>query len=200
MRRLALVDKVFGRLRVVSPAPRTYQTMWNCLCECGKAVVVSGANLRTGHTRSCGCLREEMRSTYAKKRDYAGRNNPRAKVSIALNGKDYLSSGSVWYKRAAGVYYAAKKNTVKMGFRSVAELATYILSIAPAKCPVFDKPFAARGRGFSNWSPSIDKIDPKKGYVRGNIQIISMLANCMKRNASPKELRTFAKWVLKENT
>lgn len=200
MRKLNLVGKVFGRLTVASSAPRTYQTMWRCVCACGKEVVVSGANLRTGHTSSCGCLREELRPTYASKRDNTGRNNPRAKASIERNGDDYVPSNSVWYKRAAGVYYAARKNNIKLGFKSVSELATYVCSIAPTKCPVFGKAFVARGAGFSNWSPSIDKIDPKRGYVRGNIQVISMLANCMKRNATPKELRTFAEWVLKEKT
>jgi hypothetical protein len=45
---------------------------------------------------------------------------------------------------------------------------------------------------------SIIDFDPKKGYVRGNIQVISMLANCMKRNATPSQLKQFARWVLKE--
>lgn len=198
MRRLELVGKVFGRLTVRAPAPRTYQTMWECECTCGNTKHVSGINLTSGHTQSCGCLREELRPTYAKRRNFTGRNNPRAKASITLNGGDYVPSESVWYKRAAGVYYAARKNNIKMGFRSVSELATYVVSIVPDRCPVFNKRFVERGAGFSNWSPSIDKIDPKKGYVRGNIQIISMLANCMKRNATPKELHTFAQWVLKE--
>jgi hypothetical protein len=139
-----------------------------------------------------------MRPTYASRRDYTGRNNPRAKASLAINGDAYIPSASVWYKRAAGVYYLARKNKTKLGFSSVAELAAYIVDIKPSKCPVFGTPFAKHGAGFSNWSPSIDKIDPRKGYVRGNIQIISMLANCMKRNATPKQLRTFAEWALKE--
>jgi hypothetical protein len=76
------------------------------------------------------------------------------------------------------------------------EFASYVKSIAPAKCPVFNRRFVDRGVGFSPWSPSIDKIDPAKGYVRGNVQVISMLANAMKRNATPAQLRQFAEWVL----
>lgn len=200
MRLIDLSGKKFGRLLVLTKAPRTYQTMWNCVCSCGSKVTVSGANLRTNHSTSCGCLRNELRPTYAKKRNFTGRNNPRAKASIAVNGDDYVASSSVWYKRAAGIYYAARKNGVKLGFRSVAELATYVVSIAPKKCPVFKKPFVERGVGFSKWSPSIDKIDPRKGYTRGNIQVISMLANCMKRDASPEQLQQFARWVIKDKT
>ena len=31
---------------------------WECLCDCGELTVVSGPDLRNGHTRSCGHLRK----------------------------------------------------------------------------------------------------------------------------------------------
>lgn len=198
MKLISLQGKTFGRLSVRGQAPRTYQTMWHCICTCGKETVVSGINLTTGHTNSCGCLSDEVRLKNSLKRDFTGAKNPKSKVSRAKHGALYVPSTSVWYHRAAGVYYTAKKNNIPLGFASVSEMAAYIMSIAPSKCPVFDKRFTSKGNGFSVWSPSIDKIDPKKGYVKGNIQVISMLANCMKRNATPKQLRTFAEWVLKE--
>lgn len=197
MKRLDLVGKKFGRWLVVSAAPRTYQTMWACVCTCGTKRDVSGANLTTGHSVSCGCFREENRPNLAKNRDFNGAKNPRAKKSAKLNAGDWIPSKSIWYKRAAGVFYTAKKNNVPLGFSNVAALATYIKKISPAKCPVFNKKFVKRGNGFSKWSPSVDKIDPKKGYVVGNIQVISMLANCMKRDADNKELQLFAEWVLR---
>jgi hypothetical protein len=46
-------------------------------------------------------------------------------------------------------------------------------------------------------SASIDRIDSTRGYVKGNIQVISMLANSMKSSASPEDLITFSKSVLK---
>jgi hypothetical protein len=196
MKKIDLTGKQFGRWTVLEQAPRTYQTMWVCKCVCGVERNVSGANLRTGHSISCGCYREENRPNLSKNRDYSGQRNPRAKQNAERNGGIWVPSSSVWYKRAAGVYYSAKKQGLPLGFSSAADLASYILSIAPDKCPVFGVAFAERGAGFSNWSPSIDKIDPKLGYIRGNIQIISMLANCMKRNASPDQLKQFAYWVL----
>lgn len=42
---------------------------------------------------------------------------------------------------------------------------------------------------------SIDRIDSTKGYVKGNIMIISRLANTMKNNASIDLLKQFAKGI-----
>lgn len=197
MKRNDLVGKKFGRWTVLAFAERTYQTMWRCVCTCGTTRNVSGANLTSGHSLSCGCLREENRPNLAKHRDFNGRNNPRAKINIAKYGEQYVPSDSVWYKRASGIFYGARKKKIVVGFSSAVELAAYVKSIAPKVCPVFGCKFVERGNGFSKWSPSIDKIDPKKGYVVGNIQVISMLANCMKRDATEKELQAFANWVLK---
>lgn len=35
---------------------------WKCICDCGKEVVVRGNCLRTGESRSCGCLARELSS------------------------------------------------------------------------------------------------------------------------------------------
>lgn len=51
---------------------------------------------------------------------------------------------------------------------------------------------------FSEWaSPSLDKIIPHLGYVVGNVQVISKLANTMKSCATIEELVTFAENVLR---
>lgn len=50
--------------------------------------------------------------------------------------------------------------------------------------------------GRHHLSPSIDRIDNSKGYVPGNVEVISYLANLMKNQASPEQLVAFANGVL----
>ena len=64
------------------------------------------------------------------------------------------------------------------------------------KCPVFGWELERGTRGNKN-SPSVDRIDPTKGYTKDNIQILSSLANLMKQDATPEELLMFADWVIK---
>jgi len=61
--------------------------------------------------------------------------------------------------------------------------------VIPAICPVFGRKFEKGKRGFNSNSPSVDRFDPVKGYVRGNVRVISWRANCLKRDATLEELR-----------
>lgn len=62
-----LVNKKFGRLLVISLSDPILlkcgknKTMWNCLCDCGKSVIISGCALITNNTKSCGCLAQEYK-------------------------------------------------------------------------------------------------------------------------------------------
>ncbi|MGZ2448490.1 hypothetical protein ACVIRO_001244 [Rhizobium ruizarguesonis] len=68
--------------------------------------------------------------------------------------------------------------------------------IFPERCPVLDIPlFRSRGKPTDN-SPTLDKIIPERGYVPGNIQIISYRANRIKNNATVDELQRIAAYML----
>lgn len=72
--------------------------------------------------------------------------------------------------------------------------------IIPDVCPYLEIPlkFNVSGSRTSNSdSYSIDRIDVDKGYVKGNVQIISWLANTMKNAATIEQLITFANNVVK---
>lgn len=52
----------FTRLFVMEDAGRTkrQQKLWRCICDCGKEVIVATSDLRSGHTKSCGCYSREI--------------------------------------------------------------------------------------------------------------------------------------------
>ena len=69
--------------------------------------------------------------------------------------------------------------------------------VIPDNCPILNIPLyctTGKSGAFRN-SPSLDRIDPTKGYISGNVWVISQRANSMKSNASPEELKQFAQWI-----
>ena len=65
----------------------------------------------------------------------------------------------------------------------------------PKKCPYLDIDLVVGCIGGVDNSPSVDRIDNKKGYVKGNVQIISRKANQIKNNATFEEFEMiYTKW------
>ena len=96
---------------------------------------------------------------------------------------------------ARALYNQAKARARKCGIPFVLDRADIVV---PKTCPILGIPFGPNtGRGVGPWadSPSLDRIIPAHGYVKGNIQVISRRANTMKSDASPAELLAFANWV-----
>ncbi len=63
--------------------------------------------------------------------------------------------------------------------------------IIPEFCPVFNTPFDKS----VYYRPSVDRIVPELGYIKGNIAVISYRANWLKNNSTPEELEALLKWV-----
>lgn len=84
--------------------------------------------------------------------------------------------------RKSGISFNIKKEDIKV----------------PDTCPILGIHLVShKGRsGGKKNSPSLDRINPLKGYTKDNIQVISHLANQMKSHANEKELIIFAKWIL----
>jgi len=63
MKRLELQGKRFGKLLVLERAGSNKQSLatWKCRCDCGKEKVIKSGSLRSGDSKSCGCLHTEVR-------------------------------------------------------------------------------------------------------------------------------------------
>lgn len=58
----------FGRLVVLREGYRKWRKIfWKCKCDCGKISYTTTQKLKSGHTKSCGCLSAEMARDRAKK-------------------------------------------------------------------------------------------------------------------------------------
>lgn len=76
----------------------------------------------------------------------------------------------------------------------------YVRSLVVNDCPILGIPldwsvWKGNRQGGTDHSPSLDRIDPTKGYVKGNVWIISYRANTIKNNATHEELKLVAKAV-----
>jgi len=56
---MSLAGQRFGRLVALRTCGRRKdgRMRWLCICDCGRQCEVGGDCLKSGHTRSCGCLR-----------------------------------------------------------------------------------------------------------------------------------------------
>jgi len=62
MKKINLIGQRFGRLIVLrDTGKRCWRyVVWLCKCDCGRLTEVLNNNLRTGCTKSCGCLQKEI--------------------------------------------------------------------------------------------------------------------------------------------
>ena len=92
-----------------------------------------------------------------------------------------------------GARFRAKKEGLPF------DLTVGDLSI-PDTCPVLGTPMSHNWgtAGHDGNSPSLDRIVPALGYVKGNVAVISLRANRMKSDASLDELRKLVQWMEKQ--
>ena len=69
--------------------------------------------------------------------------------------------------------------------------------VIPELCPVLGiKLCWTRGRGRTQPDvPSIDRVIPSKGYIKGNVRVISWRANCLKRDGTLREFEAIVSYL-----
>jgi hypothetical protein len=121
----------------------------------------------------------------------------RANKKYAAKNKEKLKARNLAYRMKYPnkvLWRSAKARAMKRGIEFTIVLEDVAI---PSHCPVLG--FALQSvhgaYGGKDSSPSIDRIDPSKGYTKENIQVISLKANMMKSSATPEELKIFAEWI-----
>jgi hypothetical protein len=169
-----LSGKRFGRLVAQVPVPalgKTQGVRWQCLCDCGETTSVAQGNLSTGSVQSCGCLkRERLRSYFRTHGETSGGRSDRYALWVEA-------------KRRA----KSKDMEFSISFEDI---------IIPELCPLLGIPLrSGRGKGIgpTDNAPSLDRINQSRGYVKGNVWVISNRANRLKSDASLEELELLAR-------
>lgn len=73
-----LTGQRFGRLTVLKLDHVERKSYWLCKCECEKEIIVTSSSLRSGHTKSCGCLHDDLsRERLIKTNETHGESNTR---------------------------------------------------------------------------------------------------------------------------
>ena len=80
---------------------------------------------------------------------------------------------------------SARQRAFKKGLAFDIELSDLVL---PAMCPLLGIPLLKGAGKICAGSPSLDRINPALGYVKGNVWVISFKANAIKQNATVQEL------------
>lgn len=143
----ALVDlsgQRYGRLLVVQRVAAVRPVAWRCRCDCGKHKDVRSGQLRSGKTRSCGCIAMER---------------------IARLRRSHGKSGTPEYK----IWKDIKKRCRNPNHAAYRLYGGRGIAVAPEWEDSFESFLSAVG---SRPSPahSIDRIDNSKGYQPGNVR------------------------------
>ena len=73
----------------MTPERRNRQVVWKCECDCGNITYVVGQALRTGHTKSCGCLNYEKKDTDSLEGQIFGKLTVLHRSEFSFNNKVY---------------------------------------------------------------------------------------------------------------
>ena len=88
------------------------------------------------------------------------------------------------------MYWGSRKRAADKGFEFNIDISDIVI---PKYCPLLGIELK-HGTGFLiDESPSLDRIDSKKGYIKGNVWVISHKANTMKSDATLEELELLVK-------
>ena len=163
------VGETHGRLTILREyqSPCKKYVACECSCSCGGGTTKTRRHdIVSGKIQSCGCLRKE-RSVETNKKRF----DPNA------------ISKTTEYKMLARAKSRAKKNNLPFNI----ELADIII---PERCPLLGIKIESTEFRNSPNNPSLDKIIPEKGYIKGNVWVISNRANTLKNDATLTELKT----------
>jgi len=145
------------------------QAAWLCKCDCGKEGVVTGTNLQSGTSKSCGCLRREI----------VRRLHTLPEGEAAFNAVVSVMEGSA---RVRGYEWQLTKEQI----RYLTKQSCHYCGDAPSQ--VYKNP-RVNGNYVYN---GLDRVDNDKGYTTDNVVSCCFVCNRAKSVMTLKEFRSWA--------
>ena len=147
-------------------------------------------NLVDGTYNVCKeCKREQVRISNNKK-DYKAKHRKKYAENPAYNSMMKAKSAIFRATHNNQVLLSqAKIRSTKFGLAFNIDISDIVI---PDVCPILGIKLQRGTKGKAAESPSLDRVDNSKGYEKGNVRVISNLANTMKNNATKAQLFAFA--------
>ena len=105
---------------------------------------------------------------------------------MATMRRYYRNNKALW------LFRSAKKRAEQFGLDFTITVEDVVV---PEVCPVLGIPLTIGIGKPHDGSPSLDRLDSKKGYVKGNVFVISWRANRVKYDATIDELRAVIRYM-----
>lgn len=148
-----LIGKVVGRLTVVAlldDLNKAKQRQWLCNCTCGNTHIVTTSTFNGGKTTSCGCYARELSAERIRQ--------------LAKHGLSRTKVYRAWQDAKSRCYDQTHKEYERYGAKGI-YMSDEFLNNPVAWCDYLGNPPDDTPR---KWS--VDRIDPNKGYERGNLR------------------------------
>ena len=147
-----LTGQKFGRLTVISRAENSkinghIKVRYNSLCDCGKYCVVYASDLKSGNTRSCGCLHDE-----------------RCRERATTHGLGHTPIYGTWCNMKARCFNPNNTDYSRYGGRSI--------TIFESWCEDFQAfyDYVSQLEHYGEENYTLDRIDVNGNYEPGNVR------------------------------
>lgn len=174
-----MTGKTYGNLFVLYRIPKitqkSTQAFWQIRCICGKEFPSVGWTVRSGHTKSCGCLQR--------------------KSIQERNAKNTLPKGEAAKNCILRIY---KRGAKKRNLEWALSPSDFFTQIA-GDCFYCGNPPANHSHKLNQngdfWYNGVDRLNSGVGYQPQNVVPCCWKCNWMKRNFSPEQFLAHVKQI-----